>query len=204
MSQVKEIRFQSGSRLTKVGNEVFQYMATLTKVYFPQPVNMAEPTTKIVFHNGIHPATTATPPGPQIPFKDTSNFSLSTFSNLPKPGKDVAREIVYPSNMRFAIVDITAAAMGTNIGTKTPTQAELQALGTKDKILGLFNNTIVSNKQYSAVPSSATQYPVVEADAINPLFYNNLTISVPNVSEVIEMMEYPLTDTLNLIFHENI
>jgi hypothetical protein len=194
MSQVKEIRFQSGSRLTKVGNEVFQYMASLTKVYFPQPENMAVPTTKIVFHNGIHPASTATPPGPQIPFKDIGNFSLSTFANLPKPSKDVAREIVYPANMRFALVDITAANMGTNIGVKTPTPTELNNLGPKTNILGLFNNTIVSNRQYTPVPSYATTYPPVEPTAINDRFFNNLTISIPNAPEVIEMIKYPFTD----------
>ena len=204
MSQVKEIRFQSGSRLTKVGNEVFQYMASLTKVYFPQPENMAVPTTKIVFHNGIHPASTATPPGPQIPFKDKSNFSLSTSTNLPKPSKDVAREIVYPSNMRFALVDITAAAMGTNIGARTPTIQELQNLGSKDNILGLINNTIVSNKYYGTPPASATIYPDVEVSSINPLFYNNLSISIPNVAEVFEMMRFPFTDDKNIVFHENI
>ena len=204
MSQVKEIRFQKGSMLGKVGTEVFSWMSELTKVYFPQPADMhtSFKNNKIYFHNGIHKFDTVPPteaPGQLAPFTGRSDFSLSRWAGLPKPSKDVSREIVYPANMQWSVLNNTTNVMN----LESPTPHELNSLGDKANYLGLFNNTIVSNKYYTPPPLGTPPLSNVESSAINPLFYNNLTISVPNVPSVVQTMQYPLTNNSNRIFAES-
>jgi hypothetical protein len=179
-------------------------MSELTKVYFPQPENMADPTTKIVFHNGIR-NNILNPEGPEIPFTNTSNFSLSRETGLPKPSNDVKREIVYPANMRFALVNTSATNINDNISKTTPTSNELRAVFDNNTIDGIYNNTIISNKMF--LPPSSTLYPDfgdVEPTAINPRFFTNVSISIPNDPEVVDVFNYALSDGVNNVIKENI
>ena len=201
IDNVKEIRFQDNSKLKTVGSEVFNFMEALVKVYFPQPDNMhSSSPDKIVFHNGLFERTQGDAPSDNRTYTITSNFSLGRFiaksatqtGSTPaslKPSNDVEREIVYPANMRFALINPTAP-IENNISKTTPTPSDLIALG-ENNYLGIFNNTIVSNRYYEEPGSHPfPQHPEVEPTSINPLFFTNVTISIPNVPEIVDMFKF--------------
>ncbi len=176
ISEVKEIRFQKNSKLVEVGSGVFNYMSTLTKVYFPQPSeSFNTKTQKITFHNGMYLAT-AEEPGLSTQIKGRGNFSIQNHNEFTRPDKYIMREIVYPANMQYRALTTDNSISTTGL---TP-----QVL--RDFIMGgsgfkTFDNKIVYNEKQ------------VESTAVNSIYYNNVIISIPNTLEIKELYRYQMS-----------
>ncbi len=176
ISEVKEIRFQKNSKLVEVGSGVFNYMSTLTKVYFPQPSeSFNTETQKITFHNGMYLAT-AEEPGLSTQIDGRGNFSIQQYSKFTQPAKHIMREIVYPANMKYRALTTDNSISTTGL---TP-------LVLRDFIMGgsgfkTFDNKIVYNEKQ------------VESTAVNSIYYNNVIISIPNTLEIKELYRYQMS-----------
>jgi hypothetical protein len=107
--------------------------------------------------------------------------------------------------MRFALVNTSATNINDNISKTTPTSNELRAVLDTNNIDGLYNNTIVSNKYFTPPPTSLyPEFGDVEPTAINPQFFTNISISIPNAPEVVDVFNYALSDGVNNVIKENI